>query len=90
MNNQNFRVLRGGCWLLDQRHARCAARLWFVPDDGLFFLGFRVVKSSKTKKSYVVRGGSWINGRVFARLGFRYNFDPDSRFNVLGFRVISN
>ena len=37
------RVSRGGSWYGSRRDARCAVRLWGVPDDFYFVIGFRVV-----------------------------------------------
>ena len=39
------KVLRGGSWFLNERYARCASRLMFVPDYFSNDVGFRVVLS---------------------------------------------
>jgi formylglycine-generating enzyme required for sulfatase activity len=42
------RVVRGGSWYLTRDHARCAARLRFLPDFPKPDLGFRVILLSDT------------------------------------------
>jgi formylglycine-generating enzyme required for sulfatase activity len=37
------RVVRGGSFINDRFHARCAFRDWALPDSGVRFYGFRVV-----------------------------------------------
>ena len=44
-NDNSFRVLRGGSWLYDPRRCRSACRGYYVPDEGDFNGGFRVVIS---------------------------------------------
>ena len=44
-SNSNNRVLRGGSFNLYQLDARCAARLWVVPDFRLSYVGFRICLS---------------------------------------------
>jgi formylglycine-generating enzyme required for sulfatase activity len=43
-----LRVLRGGAFGISGDYVRCAVRLWFFPDDGGGFGGFRVVASPYT------------------------------------------
>jgi formylglycine-generating enzyme required for sulfatase activity len=40
-----LRVVRGGSWTRNRDHARCAYRNWYLPDDFLNNLGFRLVLS---------------------------------------------
>jgi formylglycine-generating enzyme required for sulfatase activity len=40
------RVLRGGSWSSNQHRARCASRLWNLPSNRNYGIGFRVVCSS--------------------------------------------
>jgi formylglycine-generating enzyme required for sulfatase activity len=40
----DFRVVRGGSWLLNSRLLRCAARYRYRPDHRSGYLGFRVVR----------------------------------------------
>jgi len=40
------RVLRGGSWRNNQRHARCAFRGWDIPGIGNLNVGFRCARGS--------------------------------------------
>jgi formylglycine-generating enzyme len=44
-DGKGWRVVRGGSWDYIQRHARCASRLWDLPDGFGTSFGFRVVVS---------------------------------------------
>jgi formylglycine-generating enzyme required for sulfatase activity len=45
IDGPDLRVVRGGSWLNLVRHARCAYRDGFIPDNFFDLLGFRVVVS---------------------------------------------
>jgi formylglycine-generating enzyme required for sulfatase activity len=45
------RVLRGGSWFSVSRDARCASRIWYLPDYFIYHLGFRYVLSLASSES---------------------------------------
>jgi formylglycine-generating enzyme required for sulfatase activity len=51
LSGPDLRVVRGGSWLFNQRFARCACRLRYVPDFFGYYVGFRVVVSLVNSES---------------------------------------
>jgi formylglycine-generating enzyme required for sulfatase activity len=40
-----MRVLRGGCWNANSHASRSSARNEYIPNEGLWYFGFRIARS---------------------------------------------
>jgi formylglycine-generating enzyme required for sulfatase activity len=84
------RVLRGGSWILDVRHVRCARRYDYDQDNRNAIFGFRpVAKAIPPDSLRVLRGGSWILYAQYVRCAYRRASEPGFRLTFSGLRPVA-